>query len=501
MRRFSVLVHHVEFDEVFPTRSRNRLSALFCPRCVCICRGVSACVCEIIYTSQCELCLCHKSKMGTGAEAPEPSPSSRDQELPSPSEKRARAKRGGAVEPGLPQPLQKQLAEDIEHLGGIGQFVDKSVSKRVRSLCESNPTDYGALGSPLRRQIANRIYKWKALYKKGKYEQEVLGKLGLLRPVPPVHQKKEATVHQSTDSNEDESQGSEELVSDQLSSSGSESDAGTIARSISRAKGRQTRPTPLKQTTRKPSVICDLPRFDISLVDEPHVKRAAMDKNKKTSKKPPSIPPDAESIRVDERHPERNGPVMIFPVNDIESLEPLKVYPGFLIMFEMDLRFAFDSKKDEVEYFSGKIVGPNQVLLRVPSWPYSLFSERDRKLLEIYLKPNFMNAVDAKRNDFLENKEERLWKYYLLEFDEDVELSAKIIFKAPGVGDDEILPSQIIPMKYTHPDMNHKTNTKHFVSMWVARTDQGAEQYGAFKKNPTTLTASALDALGQDGGF
>ena len=163
---------------------------------------------------------------------------------------------------------------------------------------------------------------------------------------------------------------------------------------------------------------------------------------------------------------------MIFPVNDIESLEPLKVYPGFLIMFEMDLRFAFDSKKDEVEYFSGKIVGPNQVLLRVPSWPYSLFSERDRKLLEIYLKPNFMNAVDAKRNDFLENKEERLWKYYLLEFDEDVELSAKIIFKAPGVGDDEILPSQIIPMKYTHPDMNHKTNTKHFVSMWVARTDQ-----------------------------
>ena len=119
-------------------------------------------------------------------------------------------------------------------------------------------------------------------------------------------------------------------------------------------------------------------------------------------------------------------------------------------------------------------------------------------MLATYLKPNFMNALDAKRNNFADNKDKRIWRHYLLEFEDHHELSAKVIFR--GAGDDDLLPSQIIPIKYSHPDMNGKHNTKHFMCMWVARIEDGAEQYGAYKTQ-STMTAAALAALGADGGF
>ena len=223
-----------------------------------------------------------------------------------------------------------------------------------------------------------------------------------------------------------------------------------------------------------------------------------MDERVSPSRRDLAIPSDAEHIRVNPMFPERNGPVMIFQVTDIEGVEANKVFPGFAIIFETDIRHAFDSKNDQVEYFSARVFPPNKVLVRVPSWNYCLFSNSDRAQLQAALKPNFMNALDAKRNNFADNREQRMWRHYLLEFEPFHQLSSRVIFR--GAGDDENLPRKLIPIKYTHPQMNGKYNVKHFMCLWVARTEQGAEQYGAYS-NQETMTASALNELGSDGGF
>jgi hypothetical protein len=109
-----------------------------------------------------------------------------------------------------------------------------------------------------------------------------------------------------------------------------------------------------------------------------------------------------------------------------------------------------------------------------------------------------MNAIDAARNKFLQEKETRMWRHYVLDFGTYHHLSAKVVFNLAG--DDENLPRKLVPVKYSHDGMNHKTNTKHFLYFWVARIEDGAQLWGA-TTNKSTLTASALDELGDDGGF
>lgn len=219
------------------------------------------------------------------------------------------------------------------------------------------------------------------------------------------------------------------------------------------------------------------------------------------SRRDVAIPSDAEHIRVNVQYPEKNGPLMIFPVPNISGAEKNKFFPGFAIFFEVDIRFAFDSAKDHVEYFSARTFQPNKVLIRVPAWDYCLFANDDREQLVSSLGSlgtGFINAIDAKRNQFKDNKEHRQWRHYVLEFEPYHELSAKAIFA--DAGDDDTLPRKIIPIKYTHDSMNKKYNVKHYLCLWVARVEQGAEQHGA-STNTMTLTATALKDLGGDGGF
>ena len=91
-----------------------------------------------------------------------------------------------------------------------------------------------------------------------------------------------------------------------------------------------------------------------------------------------------------------------------------------------------------------------------------------------------------------------MFRHYVLEFEPFHQLSARAIFK--DAGDDDNLPRKLIPIKYSHDMMKGKTNVKHYMCLWVARTEQGAEQYGA-SSNEATMTATALADLGDDGGF
>jgi hypothetical protein len=419
---------------------------------------------------------------------------------------------GSDTSQGLPKAIQTQLLEDIESSGGIEQFVLNA--KNLAKFCSQNTSVYGERADPIRRQIRNKVYKWKALYKKGKYA-DVLKSLNV----------KSYQYRQAQNSVANKKQGQNKLADDSsddgdssLSSSGSESDAGTLPRSIARAAGsakktprkaqpskqqesgpkqttpvapKQTTPVAPKQTTPvasfKPTSLLSLQEF-----------QGTMDDNVSPSRRDLAIPSDAEHIRVNPVYPERNGPFMIFPVNDIEGVEANKVFPGFAILFEADVRHGFDSRNDQVEYFSARTFPPNKVLIRVPSWPYCLYSNADRAQLQASLNPNYMNALDSMRNNFFDNREQRMWRHYLLEFEPFHQLSARVIFR--DASDDHNLPAKIIPIKYTHPQMKGIYNVKHYMCYSVARIEQGAKQYGAVA-NQATMTASAMDALGSNGGF
>jgi hypothetical protein len=78
---------------------------------------------------------------------------------------------------GLAKRVCKQLAEDIERSGGIHRF-DKGVKQGLNVLLEAGDSEcYGKRGSPLRRQIAQKVARWKTL-SPAKYAS-VLFKLGV----------------------------------------------------------------------------------------------------------------------------------------------------------------------------------------------------------------------------------------------------------------------------------------------------------------------------------
>jgi hypothetical protein len=80
-------------------------------------------------------------------------------------------------ERGLAKRVCKQLAEDIERSGGIERF-DKGVKQGLNVLLEAGDSEcYGERGSKVRRQIAQKVARWKTL-SPAKYAS-VLFKLGV----------------------------------------------------------------------------------------------------------------------------------------------------------------------------------------------------------------------------------------------------------------------------------------------------------------------------------
>jgi hypothetical protein len=80
-------------------------------------------------------------------------------------------------ERGLAKRVYKQLAEHIERSGGIHHF-DKGVKQDLNVLLEAGDSEcYGKRGSKVRRQIAQKVARWKTL-SLAKYAS-VLFKLGV----------------------------------------------------------------------------------------------------------------------------------------------------------------------------------------------------------------------------------------------------------------------------------------------------------------------------------
>ena len=226
-------------------------------------------------------------------------------------------------EKGIPYSLEVQLLEDIESSGGIEKLLGK---KRVlASLLNKKPEIYGSKAQAIRRQIRNRVYKYKLAFKQGRYSEYL--KTFKIEPYQ-ARQKKVPTENLAA---EDSSNGSDSS----FSSSGSESDAGTLPRSVSRARNKSLKQTLVKKTPVKKTASKQTPVKHTPVKQTPFKQLLeelqGVTMNDSPSRRDLAIPSDAEHIRVNTQYPEKNGPVMIFPVSGIEGVETNKVFPGFAI--------------------------------------------------------------------------------------------------------------------------------------------------------------------------
>ena len=100
--------------------------------------------------------------------------------------------------PGIKLFVRKQLAEDIENLGGLNLFInqdpkDQSLSK----LLDQNKNLYGERGTPIRAQLRNLVKRWSA-YKPSEYQKKVLEKFGVLHHLKRVETEIESDGKQTS---------------------------------------------------------------------------------------------------------------------------------------------------------------------------------------------------------------------------------------------------------------------------------------------------------------
>jgi hypothetical protein len=195
----------------------------------------------------------------------------------------------------------------------------------------------------------------------------------------------------------------------------------------------------------------------------------------------------AEHITVNLNRPERNRKVLVFPMKDIDGLDPGTQFTGYYIMYQIDIRHIADDAS--VEFYKGRVFTSNSVLLRLPSWPYSVLHNRDEIALSV--NATACGALDDARHSFAQEKAAREWKYLVLDFPSDHQLSSKVIYDEAG--DDEELELEIIPIQYTHKNIIKKgLGSQHWESWKVVRTDVKVHKRGKLEVKSKQSKAAAL---------
>lgn len=76
--------------------------------------------------------------------------------------------------------VKKQLAEDIENLGGLNLFINQDpTDQSLSKLLDQNKNLYGERGTPIRAKLRNLVKRWSA-YKPSEYQKKVLEKFGVV---------------------------------------------------------------------------------------------------------------------------------------------------------------------------------------------------------------------------------------------------------------------------------------------------------------------------------
>jgi hypothetical protein len=172
---------------------------------------------------------------------------------------------------------------------------------------------------------------------------------------------------------------------------------------------------------------------------------------------------------VNTDYPERNGDVFIIDVPRMDGVDPDKKYCGYAIFFRMDPIWARDYK--EIDWYSCKVYTPNKLLVKMPAWPYALFSNEDWKILQTYLrtKEPLLESLDNKRKGFAteqgQPKKDRMFKFILLDFGSEVKLSSKVVYS--NAGEEEQCEWEFYPIPHLK---NKSVSNIHANNVKVIRT-------------------------------
>jgi hypothetical protein len=397
---------------------------------------------------------------------------------------------------GLSENLQKQLATDIEKAGGIKNLSDNS-GQRLARILDLRPDVYGKRGvdpkkDNKRTQIQKKVWCWKQLEKQGTHCQIVLNRLQVKSFATLLFEEKNRRgLNKPRKRDDDETSVSSSSSNDSISSE----DSSVVSIEHERKPPPQVIHSPA--THKKMSAACHTPntavprgagKFFVFVFVDPcpflFCSRAV----------PTScVVCIAERIPVNIQRPERNREVLVFPTKDIDGLETGTQFTGHYMMHQIDIRHIADDPS--VEFYKGRVFTSNSVLLRVPAFPYSILHNRDE--IAANVSATTSDALDDARHSFEQDKAGREWKYLVLDFPTNHELSSKVVYKEAG--DDEELELEIIPIQYSHPNITG-LGSEHWAAWKVVRTDLKVHKRGKLEVKSKQSKAAALLAGLKIGG-
>ena len=188
---------------------------------------------------------------------------------------------------------------------------------------------------------------------------------------------------------------------------------------------------------------------------------------------------------------EKNGECFVFPISDIPSVvkgKEMNKHHGFYILVPQDVFYVLDNPA--VEFYSAYLYSRNQVMLKVPSFPYSLLNHRDE--IETVVPDIFTAGLDNSRHYFVDGKARREFKYILLNFPAHFELSASEIYGEAGVN--ESLEMETIKIKFAHARLRDEV-VQYWAAWKVARTDIRPDKRGKPDMPGKSKAALALEKI------
>lgn len=145
------------------------------------------------------------------------------------------------------------------------------------------------------------------------------------------------------------------------------------------------------------------------------------------------------------------------------------------------------------EWYSARIYGGNQVLIKVPSYPFDLYQSHGNYVKVGNGVPSFIEeGLDVAANDFDHQKDFRGQKELLCRFEQGTELSASVLNK--DAKDGVALDLTIVPLSI-------ESKTSVYACFVVARTDVNSQKRGKIEafskpKSKEAELADELDRLG-----
>jgi hypothetical protein len=197
-------------------------------------------------------------------------------------------------------------------------------------------------------------------------------------------------------------------------------------------------------------------------------------KNKRTDTTPPTermtsfgAPKGAFVINVDPDFPEKNREVLVVATKNIPGVDGKTYYAGYTIMYRFDGRWLVENP--DVECIEARLLTTHSILLKVPAWPYGIL--RDQETINAKLPSHVQDALD---NAASESPSQ--FKYLVLEFGEDHELSSKVLHKEAG--ENEELSIQVLGHQSSCSELAVSNSVEHWAVWEVARTDVQSHKKG-----------------------